>query len=83
MSVITDPNTKEKLKNAMKEASSAMTRIETEQGFIKDIIDDMKETTDIDKKVLRKLFKAYHKQNYQEEISQSEEFQNIYESVVG
>lgn len=83
MSTIVDPAMKTKLKNAMTEASSAMSRIETERETIKDIINTISAEQSIEKPVLRKLFKAYHKQNFAEEVATSEEFQNIYSSVVG
>lgn len=82
MSTIVDPALKTKLKNAMAEASSAMSRIESEREIIKDIINTISAEQGIDKPVLRRLFKAYHKQNFAEEVATSEEFQNIYESVI-
>jgi len=82
MSTVVDPAMKQKLKNAMSEVSSAMSRIESEREIIKDILNEINATQGIEKPVLRRLFKVYHKQNFQDEVTTSEEFQNIYESVV-
>jgi len=83
MGTIVDPGLKVKLKNAMAEASSAMSRIEGEREIIKDIINEISDTQGIDKKVLRRIFKVYHKQNFQDEKDLADEVENIYESVVG
>jgi hypothetical protein len=72
---------KEKLKKAIQEISNSMTRMDAERDLIKEIIKDANEEHEIDKKVLRKMARAYHKQNFSEEVATQEEFETLYQEV--
>jgi hypothetical protein len=72
---------KEKLKKAIQEISNSMTRMDAERDLIKEIIKDANEEHEIDKKVLRKMARAYHKQNFSEEVATQEEFESLYQEV--
>jgi DnaJ-class molecular chaperone len=73
----------QKLFGTLKEISNSMTRVDSEKTFQKEAINSAAEEHQISKKLIRKLAKAYHKQNYTEEKATAEEFSEIYESVVG
>lgn len=73
---------KAKVLGVLKEISNAMTRIEGERDFIKEAIKAASDEHQIDKKHLRKLAKTYHKQNFSQEVAESEEFQQLYETIV-
>jgi len=74
-------NDKEKLKKAIQEISNSMTRMDAERDLIKEIISDAHDEHGIDKKVLRKLARAFHKQNFSEEVATQEEFETLYQEV--
>ena len=74
-------NDKEKLKKAIQEISNSMTRIDAERDLIKEIISDAHDEHGIDKKVLRKMARAFHKQNFSEEVATQEEFETLYQEV--
>jgi hypothetical protein len=74
-------NDKEKLKKAIQEISNSMTRMDAERDLIKEIIKDAHEEHAIDKKVLRKMARAFHKQNFSEEVATQEEFETLYQEV--
>jgi hypothetical protein len=73
----------EKLLKTIKELSNSMTRVDGEKDFQKETINAAAEEHQVSKKLIRKLAKAYHKQNYTEEKASAEEFTELYEAVVG
>lgn len=80
--MINNPEDKKKFLNAIVEISNSMTRTEAERDLINEIIKDLSEEFDINKKIIRKIAKAYHKQNLNEEQQDHEEFVELYEEVV-
>ena len=80
--MLSNPEDRKKLMNGIKEISNSFTRIEGERELIKEVIADLAENFDLTKPVLRKIARTYHKQNYNEETAQFEEFAELYEQVV-
>ena len=80
--MINNPEDKKKFLNAIVEISNSMTRTEAERDLINEIIKDLSEEFDINKKIIRKIAKAYHKQNLNEEQQDHDEFVELYEEVV-
>lgn len=80
--IVTNPADKKKIKDALFEISNCMTRIDAEKELIKDIINDLADNFELPKKTVRKIAKAYHKQNFTQEVADSEEFQELYESIL-
>lgn len=72
-----------KLKNVIHEISNSMTRMDGERDYIKEAVKLASEEHDIDKRVLRKIARAYHKQNFTEEVATAEEFEVQYTNVLG
>ena len=79
---VTNPADKKKIKDALFEISGSLTRIEAERELIKDIINDLADNFEMNKKTVRKIAKAYHKQNFTQEVADSEEFQELYQSIL-
>lgn len=73
---------KKDVMGVLKELSNAMTRIEAERDYIKEAIADASEKYQLNKKMLRRMAKVYHKNNFVDEIAEVEEFQKLYESIV-
>jgi hypothetical protein len=73
---------KEKLFKIIQECSNSMIRIEGEQDYIREAIADTAKNMQLPKKLVARLVKVYHKQNYDEEVAVHEQFETLYESVV-
>lgn len=59
-----------------------MTRIEGERDFIKEAVSEVSKNLQLPKKLVAKMVKVYHKQNYDEEVTTNEQFEALYETVV-
>lgn len=79
---ISSATDKKKFKDAIVEISSSMTRIEAERDLIKEIVKDLSENFEMEKKVIRRIARTYHKQNLTEELTQHEDFVEIYEETL-
>ena len=73
---------REKLFKIVKDCSDSMTRIEGENDFIRESIAETAKQMQLPKKLVAKLVRVYHKQNYDEEVAVHEQFENLYETVV-
>jgi hypothetical protein len=73
---------REKLFKIVKECSDSMTRIEGENDFIRESIAETAKQMQLPKKLVAKLVRDDHKQNFDEEVAVNEQFENLYESVV-
>ena len=80
--MISNPEDKKKFQNAIQEISNSMTRTEAERDLINEVVKDLAEDFQINKKIIRKIARAYHKQNLAEEQTDHEEFVDIYEGVI-
>lgn len=69
------------IKDALSEISNEMTIIEAHKEAIKDILDAMYDAHKIPKKVLRRMAKAHHKQSFQEEVTEDNEFEALYTGI--
>lgn len=71
-----------RLKDAIREIDVAMTQIDNQKDQIKQIIDDIHDELDIEKKLIRKMGKVYHKQNFANVKIENGEFETFYENVI-
>ena len=83
MTTISNPTDQIKIKKMLSEISDSFTRIEAERDLIKETIEALSDDFDIDKKILRKMARIYHKQNYSTVEAEQEELALLYKSVVG
>lgn len=81
MTLPSSPEDKLKLLGALKELSSSMTRVEAERDLIKNIKDDICGELQLNRKVLNKLVRTYHKGNFSEEQEINKNFETLYETV--
>lgn len=75
------PNDKLKLEGALKDMSTSFARQAAERDLQKNVIGDICEELNLNKKIFRKLAKTYHKQNFDDEVATHEEFEQLYEEV--
>lgn len=80
--MISSPVDRKKIKDAMEEISNSMLRIAAEKDFIKEAIAELHDQHKISKKILNKMARTYHKQNFQNEQQDHEEFETLYTEVV-
>lgn len=83
MSLPQDPAKRDAIKKVLDELSGSMARIEGERSYISETIKDLSEEFQINKKILRRMAKTYHKQNFSNEIAENEEFEVMYEQITG
>jgi hypothetical protein len=80
---ISNPTDRKKMKDALQEISNSMTRIESERDLIKDIkaalYEDYKDV--VTKKQIAKMARVYHKQNFDQEVADHEQFETLYEEI--
>lgn len=72
----------QKVRNAIVEISNSMTRMDAERDLIKEIINKVHEEEFLDKRVIRKMARVYHKQNFAEETTINEEFETTFKNVM-
>lgn len=82
VNALSNPADREKLFKVIQECSNSMTRVDGEKDFVKESIDAISKDLQLPKKLVARLVKVYHKQNYDEEIATHEQFEQIYETVV-
>ena len=71
------------LLDAIKEISASMTRTEAERDLIKQLKDDICDQLQLNRKVLNKLARTYHKGNFTEENELHENFAKLYDTLKG
>lgn len=79
---ISNPADRKKLLDCLKECSNSLTRIEGERDYIKESTSDIAKQLQLPKRLVNKMVKVYHKQNYSEEVAIQEQFEQLYETVV-
>lgn len=80
MTVISDQDKKD-FHKVVVEMSNSMTRIEGERDYIKEAVKELSDKYQIPKKTVSKIAKTYHKQNFQQAVSENEEFEELYEKI--
>ncbi len=81
MTLPTTPEDKLKLISALKDISASMSRIDAERDLLKNIKSDICDELQLNRKVLNKLARTYHKGNYSEEVEMHKHFEELYETV--
>jgi hypothetical protein len=82
MNQISSPADRTKIKKMLGEISNSMTRIAAERDLIKETISELSKEFELPKKYLNRMAKVYHKQNFQIEQANHEEFEDLYTSIV-
>lgn len=79
---ISNPADREKLLNVLRECSASLTRTEGEKDFIKEAVSNVCKDLQLPKRLVNRMVKVYHKQNYDEEVAVHEQFETLYETIV-
>lgn len=66
------------IRDALSEISNEMTIIDSHKESIKDVMDVIFDNFKIPKKVIRRMAKTHHKQSFQEEVTEDNEFEALY-----
>lgn len=74
---------KELIRGAIEETIDSMTRVAAEKDLQKDIVARVKEETTITPRAFNRLAKVAFKANFTEEVAQHEEFEELYQEIVG
>jgi hypothetical protein len=56
--------------------------MDAEKDYVREAITDTSKNMQLPKKLVAKLVKVYHKQNFDEEVAVAEQFETLYETVV-
>jgi len=80
--MISSPADRKVIKDAMQELSNSMTRVDAEKDYQKEAIAELNDKFKISKRILNKMARTYHKQNFQNEQQAHEEFETLYTEVV-
>lgn len=73
---------RKKIKHVIQILNDSMTRVAAERDLQKDEIDALYQTMGVDKKLIKRLAKAYFKSNYNEEVEANSTFEDFYSLVV-
>lgn len=73
---------KEKVKKVIEAVSDSLTRVDAEKELIKTAINDISEEVGVEKKIIRKMAKTYHKSSFNDETEEFEAFENMYEVIL-
>ena len=73
---------RKQLKKAIMELNDSMTRTSAERELQKEIIGTLNEELGVDKKMIRRLARAYFKANFGEEIEENKAFEESYDLII-
>lgn len=73
---------KQKLKNAISEMNDSMTRAAAERELQKEILTKIVDELGLDKKLVRRMAKAYFKSNFTDEVEDNRAFEEFYDVVL-
>lgn len=76
------PEERKKLKGMISELNDSMVRVAAERDLQKEILTRANDDLGVDKKVVRRMAKAYFNSNYNEEVESNRTFEEFYENVV-
>jgi arsenate reductase-like glutaredoxin family protein len=82
VNLLSNPADRDKLLKVIKECSDSLTRISAEKDLIKESVKEICEQLELPKRLVNRMVKVYHKQNYDEEVTVHEQFETLYETVV-
>lgn len=77
-----NPADQEAILDAIKEADESMIRIDAEKDQINEIIEELHEKYELNKGLIRKMIRTYHKQNFTKVEQESEDFLQAYETII-
>jgi hypothetical protein len=82
VNILSNEEDRKKLYKVVRECSDSMTRVQGEKDFLKEAVADVCEELKLPKRIVNRLIKVYHKQNFDEEVAVQDQFETLYEMVV-
>lgn len=73
---------KKKIKGVIMELNDSMTRMAAERDLQKEAINNINDALGVDKKLIKRMAKAYYKANYNEEVEENNTFEEFYDTIV-
>ena len=73
---------KDRLLKAIKEMSNSLARAEGEAEYVREATKKIADDVKLSKKLVNKLVKVYHKQNFDEEVAIHDQFEDLYKALV-
>lgn len=73
---------KDRLLKAIKEMSNSLARAEGEAEYVREATKKISDDVKLDKKLVTKLVRAHHKQNFDELVAIQDQFEDLYKAVV-
>lgn len=73
---------RKKLKKAIMEMNDSMTRVSAERDLQKEIVNNLNDELGVDKKLIRRLSKAYFKANFGQEVEENKAFEESYDLII-
>ena len=70
------------LKKAILEMNDSMTRVGAERELMKEITNETCDKLGVDKKLFRRMAKAYFKANFKDEVQENTDFEEFYSTVI-
>jgi len=76
-----DPESRRKLKGYVKEIEVELCRMDAARQSIKDILETVKMESEIPPKYVKKCANVFHKQNFEAQRTESEDFATLFETL--
>ena len=73
---------RKKLKKAIIEINDSMTRVAAERDLQKEAVVALHDELGVDKKLIRRLSKAYFKANFGQEVEENKAFEESYDLII-
>jgi ABC-type microcin C transport system permease subunit YejB len=73
---------RKQFRKAIMELNDSMTRIGAERELQKEAITELNDKLGIDKKLIRRMAKAYFKANFKDEVQENTDFEEFYTTVM-
>lgn len=72
-----------KLKKALDEINDSMTRKAAEADLVKEIVNKLHDELGLNKRLIRRLAKTHFKRDFDMEVAENKDFEQVYEYVTG
>lgn len=77
------PEDKQRLKKALDEINDSMTRKAAESELVKEIVNKLHEDLGLNKRLIRRLAKTHYNRDFDMEVAENKDFEEVYEYVAG
>jgi len=73
---------RDKVKKAISEMNDSMTRAMAERSLQKEIVDKLFDDIGVDKKIIKRMAKAYFRADFNEEVEGNNQFEEFYNVIL-